>query len=225
MEKWNPKFKSYFTYKMGLKLPKLWTKKNQASERGEIAKSQFRPKMLSYLGLSSASTPEPLETDNSPVPRRFFVAPNDDPTFHDDLSSSSSHEESSLHFDGSALLLGLWECADQARTTVLPDESDDSKQGTPTTEEKVQSMLRHVECGLTTIDAADHYGDSEKIISNFLQLHGAKHPIEICTFLKYCFGHHEIFIYTNLTYILLFHELYFLLFYAQVQNGVQHQVQ
>ena len=139
-------------------------------------------KMLTYLGLSSAPTPEPLETDNSPVPRRFFDAPNDDPTFHDlSSSSSSSHEndESSLHFDGSALLLGLWECADQART-----DASDSKQGTPTTEEKVESMLRHVESGLTTIDAADHYGDSEKMISKFLQVHGAKHPIEICT--KWC---------------------------------------
>jgi aryl-alcohol dehydrogenase-like predicted oxidoreductase len=84
------------------------------------------------------------------------------------------------HFNGSALLLGLSSCAERK------EEKKESSKGeeAATIQQKVQSMLQHVEGGLTTIDAADNYGDSETIISEFLKVHGAQHPIEICT--KWC---------------------------------------
>jgi aryl-alcohol dehydrogenase-like predicted oxidoreductase len=125
------------------------------------------------------------EDEDLDVPRRYFLVPKDSDDSDDSDDSTSINEkkqrqeendysaEENKYFDISALFVGLWECADQERLGNQPAE-----------EEQVQALYNHVTGGLTTIDAADHYGNSESIISKFLEKHGSNTVIEICT--KFC---------------------------------------
>ena len=124
--------------------------------------------------MPSAVVPE--EEDLLPIPRRYFLNPSDVDENELKSSSSSSAAAAADYLDASALLVGMWECADQVRST--------SATAAPTTEQQVAALLEHVHGGLTTLDAADHYGNSERIIQHFLRQYGADNIIEICT--KFC---------------------------------------
>ena len=104
--------------------------------------------------------------DDLPIPRRFFAVPSDE--------SQTTESTNPEYFDTSALFTGLWECADQERKS----------HSQPSLQEQVDALLVHVQNGCSTIDAADHYGNSEALIQEFLKQHGADNIVEICT--KYC---------------------------------------
>ena len=116
---------------------------------------------------SSSTTSHDDQNDTLPIPRRYYPTPSD--TVHEPEESDTESD----CMETSALFVGLWECADQERLGTTPTQST-----------QIASLVKHVEAGITTLDAADHYGHSETLISEFLQVHGESYICEICT--KFC---------------------------------------
>jgi len=109
------------------------------------------------------------DDDDVLIPRRYYPLPTD----HDTTTSTTTTPTPDEDFETSRLFVGLWECADQERLGTTASE-----------QAQVDALSKHVRNGLTTIDAADHYGKSETIVSKFLTQYGAESVVEICT--KFC---------------------------------------
>lgn len=137
----------------------------------------------------------------SPIPRKRFLGSteNDEDDGQEALDESAALETPANSQDDdvpreqyskdammmtglstSALIVGLWEVADQERLA-----GGESLAGGKGEASAVASLLRHVQGGMTTVDCADHYGSSEKLVQAYFKLPEASDtPIEICT--KWC---------------------------------------
>ena len=145
-----------------------------------------------------------FESDGeSPIPRKRFLGSDENDQDgdqealdesedlmgpnEDDEGLTEQYNKEAMMMTGlsaSAIIVGLWEVADQERLA-----GGKSIVGGDGEAEAVASLLRHVQGGMTTVDCADHYGSSERIIQSYLKLPEATQlPIEIWAVVSYRCG-------------------------------------